>query len=144
MLDNMEFDAPINFIYHRDVYGVIRKLFAFAPVSKNAEGKYDKYVIVSVKKTDGDKDNKDIARAYAIAKIIKYYKIYSDLHAEHRDNKTVKASFAKKGVRIITFPELKAMRVRAAEHNVAVEEIRKLTTKLVSKKYLNRFSSFNY
>ena len=138
MLENMEFDAPIGFIYHRDVFGIARKTFAFAPVSKNSEGKFDKYLMVSVKKLGRDVNDKEIARTYVLAKLIKYYKIYSGMKDNVRTSNTVKVSFSKKGVKVITHPELKKMRSDAAKNNVAAEKINLLKQDLISSKYFTK------
>ncbi len=136
MLENMEFDAQINFIYHRDVHGNIRKTFAFTPVSKDENGKFNKYLIASVKKCWEDKNDKDNAKTYAIAKLVTYYRLYAGMEDNVRLSKSVKESFAKKGVRIIDFPTLKAMRDKAAKNNIAIEEIRQLAKKVITRKYL--------
>lgn len=138
MLENFSFDAPISFIYHRDVYGVTRKTFAFAPVSKNAEGKFDKYIIVSIKKLGRDNNNKEIARAYVLSKLAKFYRIYAAMEEAVRGSDGVKASFAKQGVAIISHPQLKKMRMDAAKNNVAAEKIAVLKNDLIVEMYSHR------
>ncbi len=138
MLENMEFDAPIGFIYHRDVFGVARKTFAFAPVSRNSEGKFDKYIMASIKKLGRDVNDKEIARTYVLAKLIKYYKLYASMEDKVRNSDSVKESFSKKGVKIITHPELKKMRTDAARNNVAAEKISVLKKDLITSRYFSR------
>jgi len=126
-------NRPINYIYFIDYDGKARKTFAYVPVEKNTDGKYDMYFIAHVKYNGIDAVSKDKARDYATEKLIRHLSIYAKANIDAKAK--ILENFKKKGIMFISFKELSKIKERANKNKAAMHEIKRVMGDVIYPEY---------
>lgn len=123
-------EKPINYIYFRTYHDTFQQTYAYVPMEKNEEGKFDLYLIASVKLNPDDfmNNSKVKAREFATAKLQKYLHIYETAKLEVKPK--IIEQMKGKGIYFVNYKQLMKLKEKANKNSRAIDTIKSVANDL--------------